>query len=724
MPAEHARPRGATLAFAHARTPRSVVAYLLAVVGFATGGHATEPPFDINAPRPVGPRSAPRQTPPPARPASPEAVAPAASTREASPGSASSPGRAVPADGRVYAVSRFIIEWRTPGEGQPSADELLDAEVTLGVLPQGYVSSRELSGAGQPLADVMGRPLPRSGVPTATFRLRDLGAGAGAQFHASAIGEVCRCVAAELNRRGFISVFVRPAEDQISMQTGDDLRQGATGDLRLVVWTGRVSEVRTVASGERLDKDIEAGTTPAVNNPDRVHERIRVQSPVAANDLVRRDLVDDHLARLNRHPGRRVEAAVAPGAKPDEVTLDYLVAENKPWTAYAELSNTGTKQTSEWRERFGFVHNQLTRRDDILRLDYVTAGFDRSHAVNVDYSFPVLSDRVRARGFGSWSQYDASDVGFAGETFSGENASAGADVVTTIWQRRDFFLDLVTGLKWQSIDVENTALAQEGSDSFLTPYVGLASERVRDDSILYAAATVSWNADDLDKVEKESLGRPGVDQSFTVLRMQAGHSFYLEPLFNNLGWFSGADAKGFTSLAHELSLSGRGQFSFDNRLIPTEEEVAGGFFSVRGYPESLAAGDNVFIGSLEYRFHLPNALSPGRPGTMGDTAMPTWVGRDFRWTPQHEFGRADWDLVFKGFFDIASVNQSEKLAGELPDTLIGAGVGVDLLFRRNVSARIDWGMALKDAGPEQLGSSEREVSSGSSRLHFLLTVSY
>ena len=109
---------------------------------------------------------------------------------------------------------------------------------------------------------------------------------------------------------------------------------------------------------------------------------------------------------------------------------------------------------------------------------------------------------------------------------------------------------------------------------------------------------------------------------------------------------------------------------------------------------------------------------------MGDTAMPTWVGRDFRWTPQHEFGRADWDLVLKGFFDIASVNQSEKLAGELPDTLIGAGVGVDLLFRRNVSARIDWGMALKDAGPEQLGSSEREVSSGSSRLHFLLTVSY
>jgi hemolysin activation/secretion protein len=697
---------------------------MVALAGLVSGAGASEPPFDINAPRPAGPRSAPRQVAPPPRPTAADAIAPAAERREAAPGSEWAPGRAVPADGRAYAVSRFVIEWRTPGEGQPSADELLDASVTLGVLPQGYVSSRALSGAGQPLTDAMGRPLARSGVPTETFRLRDLGAGAGSQFHASAIGEVCRSIAAELNRRGFISVFARPAEDQISPETGDDLRQGATGDLRLVVWTGRVSEVRTVASGERLSKAIEAGATPAVNTPDRVHERIRVQSPVAVNDLVRRDLIDDHLARLNRHPGRRVEAAVAPGAAPDEVALDYLVAENKPWTAYAELSNTGTKQTSEWRERFGFVHNQLTRRDDILRLDYVTAGFDRSHAVTVDYSFPILSDRVRARGFGAWSQYDASDVGFAGETFSGENAMAGADVVATAWQRRDFFLDLVAGFKWQSIDVENSLLAQEGSDSFLTPHAGVAAERASDDSMLHAAATVSWNIDELDAAEKDSLGRPGVDQSFTVLRMQAGHSFYLEPLLNDLGWFGGPDGKGFTSLAHELSLSGRGQFSFGNRLIPTEEEVAGGFFSVRGYPESLAAGDNVFIGSLEYRFHLPNALSPGRPGAMGDTAMPAWVGRDFRWTPQHEFGRADWDLVLKGFFDIASVNQSEKLAGELPDTLIGAGVGVDLLFRRNVSARLDWGMALKDAGPEQLGSSEREVSSGSSRLHFLLTVSY
>ncbi|MEI7658455.1 MAG: ShlB/FhaC/HecB family hemolysin secretion/activation protein [Phycisphaerae bacterium] len=705
------------------RGPLARAASLLVVLaGMAAPLHAAEPPFDINAPRPVGPRSSPRQAPPP-RPSSPEAAT-GADRRESPSGSASAPGRTVPADGRVYAVSRVIIEWRTPGEGQPSADELLDTQVTLGVLPQGYVSSRELSPAGQPLTDVMGRPLARSGVPTETFRLRDLGVGVGAQLHASAIGEVCRGVALELNRRGFISVFVRPAEDQISMKSGEDLRQGATGDLRLVVWTGRVSEVRTVASGERLSKEIEAGTTPAVNTPDRVHERIRAQSPVAANDLVRRDLIDDHLARLNRHPGRRVEAAVAPGAGPDEVTLDYLVAENKPWTAYAELSNTGTKSTSEWRERFGFVHNQLTRRDDVLRLDYVTAGFDRSHAVNVDYSFPVLSDRVRARGFGSWSQYDASDVGFAGETFRGENAAAGADIVATVWQRRDFFLDVVAGLKWQSIDVENSVLAQKGSDNFMTPSVGLAAERVRDASALHAAATVSWNVDDLDKTEKDALGRPGVDQSFTVLRMEAGHSFYLEPVLNDLGWFNGPDGKGFTSLAHELSLSGRGQFSFDNRLIPTEEEVAGGFFSVRGYPESLAAGDNVFIGSLEYRFHLPNALSPGRPGTMGDAAMPAWVGRDFRWTPQHDFGRADWDLVLKGFFDIASVNQSEKLAGELPDTLISAGAGVDLLFRRNVSARIDWGLALKDAGPEQLGSSEREVSAGSSRLHFLLTVSY
>ena len=41
----------------------------------------------------------------------------------------------------------------------------------------------------------------------------------------------------------------------------------------------------------------------------------------------------------------------------------------------------------------------------------------------------------------------------------------------------------------------------------------------------------------------------------------------------------------------EVALSVRGQYSFDDRLIPQNEDVAGGLYSVRGYEESETAGD-------------------------------------------------------------------------------------------------------------------------------------
>ena len=82
--------------------------------------------------------------------------------------------------------------------------------------------------------------------------------------------------------------------------------------------------------------------------------------------------------------------------QPGEVNLDNLVSEVRPWYAYAQVSNTGTKQTDPWRERFGFVHNQLTGNDDVLSIDYLTAGFEQSHAIVGSYELPVFNiDRLR-----------------------------------------------------------------------------------------------------------------------------------------------------------------------------------------------------------------------------------------------------------------------------------------------------------------------------------------
>src|SRR5690606_1901477 len=99
-----------------------------------------------------------------------------------------------------------------------------------------------------------------------------------------------------------------------------------------------------------------------------------------------------------------VDVAVGAGEVPGSFALDYLVSDTKPWLAYFQISNTGTEQTSDWRQRLGFVHHQLTGNDDILRLDYATAGFEDSHAFMASYERPFDgNERVRWQINGGYS---------------------------------------------------------------------------------------------------------------------------------------------------------------------------------------------------------------------------------------------------------------------------------------------------------------------------------
>ena len=101
---------------------------------------------------------------------------------------------------------------------------------------------------------------------------------------------------------------------------------------------------------------------------------------------------------------------------------------------------------------------------------------------------------------------------------------------------------------------------------------------------------------------------------------------------------------GRSTLAHELYFSFRGQWALGYRLIPQFEQAAGGFYSVRGYPEAVTAGDTVFLATAEYRFHLARAL--------GVAPNPTKIkvfGDPFRVLPEQPYQRPDWDCILRGF---------------------------------------------------------------------------
>ncbi len=596
----------------------------------------------------------------------------------------------VEADGDRRLISRFDVEFVRDNPDLPDPERVLEATITLTPTPTGFVS-------------------PRPEAPTITLTLADLAQREQTYFYDSALAAVAPAIVSQLQRLGLIGIYAEPDPAQLRVVSGQIIDTRAPGDttLRYLITTGIVTEVRTVAQGDRIDPN------QAVDNP--IHRRIIERSPIrpadqateTSTDLLIGERIDDHVFFLNRHPGRRVDVAVAAtGEQPGAVSLDYLVTENRPWLLFAQVSNTGTSETSDWRQRFGFIHNQLTNADDIFSVEYLTANFDDVHAVVTSYERPIGSPRLRARVYGSWYEYTASDVGQARADFSGRGYSFGAEAIGNVAQYSDLFVDAFAGLRYDHIRVENDIADITGREAFVIGYLGLRLEQNRDASRTFISGQLEYSLNGVEGDSVNDLGRLDADERWVTLQGSASHSFYLEPLFDP------QLAEG-TSLAHEIAISARGQYAFDQRLVPNYQQVAGGLYSVRGYPESVVAGDSSLVASLEYRWHIPRGLDPN-PNTS------EFFGAPFRFVPQFQYGPTDWDLIFRTFVDIGRVWQSDAIRGlETDETLVGAGFGGELAFSRHFSARVDLGWALEEIRD---ASGRQEVDQGDFEVHLVLTV--
>lgn len=604
--------------------------------------------------------------------------------------------RATEDDGQPRAITQILIEYLRESAAHPAPAEVLEATVDLTPVVDGYIAAR----AGDRVVRVRLADLPTlTADPSGgTIRLYD-----------SALASLAPAIVARLQHLGLVGVYAEPDPDQIRVENGEivDARGPGITSLTFQITTGRVTEVRTVGLGERLPPD------QTLNNP--VHDRIRQASPVApatdadaSRDLLRSDRIDEYAMRLNRHPGRRVDVAVSVGGEEfGAVTLDYLITENRPWLLFFQLANNGTDSTDEWRERFGFIHNQLTNHDDIFSIEYLTANFDDVHSVVASYERPLGPDRLRARAFGSWYQYTAGDVGQPDADFDGDGWSVGAEAIWNFFQSRELFLDAVGGVRWEGLSVDNALADLSGQEALLLGYAGLRLERVRASTQTFAALTIEGSLDGVDGDEVDTLGRTDADDEWATLSGSLTHSFYLEPLID-------PGAEEATSLAHEIALAARFQSSLDHRLIPNYQQVLGGLYTVRGYPESIVAGDDMWLLSAEYRWRIPRSLIP-------NPAPGSFMGRPFRYRPQYAYGPTDWDLILKAFVDVGRTQNTDPLAFEGSQTLAGAGVGVELAWTRRLNLRVDLGWALEEIESDSGGP---EVDSGDFEAHFVLTVVY
>lgn len=570
---------------------------------------------------------------------------------------------------------------------------------------------REVAGA-PPLADILAGTVelaevngawtpPYEGLPTQQVALRDIGTIGPQYLHDSTLSIISRAVADRIKQLGIIGVYAEPDTTQFRLsETGIiDARAATDTSLRIGIALGFVQNIRTIAQGERIDPQ------SAENNP--IHAWIHTHSPLSTTHphAIDRIALDDYLFRINRHPSRQVDAAAAPtGDDSGATNIDFLVAEARPWTAFVQATRDGRRDDDEWRYLFGFTHNQLTNHDDILAFTYRTS-LDNVNTLQASYDRPIDdARRLRAKVQGSYYAYTSADVGQSGATFEGDGWNTSAELTFNFYQNADLFIDAIAGARVDKIRVDNQFADVTADETITVAYIGARLEQYRAASATSASIMLEFSIDGLDGESVDTLGRFNADENWATIKLDASHSFSLDSLFDR-------SISQFTLPTHELALTSKAQLSLGSRLAPNYQDVIGGLYTVRGYPESIVAGDNSFAASIEYRLHLPRSFAPREePGSL--------FGNPFRWRPQYPAGPIDWDLIFRSFLDVGYVSQVDRESFERDNTLIGAGVGLEFVLVRHAVMRLDYGWALSEV---EDGAGNAIVDVGDNQWHFVAT---
>ena len=608
------------------------------------------------------------------------------------------------ADGPAYTVSRFILEYKYPRKILPAIAKLMDKPLRLAECKEGYVAAGRV---------VAGKNTVRPEYPTITVTLAQINAEHQShRFYLSALESIEQQLVQYVNKAGVIGVFVQISGKDFRGQR--DIRGRGDTTVHLTIHEAIVQEVRTISSGQGFGgkRTIDDKRTHFIRADSPIQSTAKPTTNAAANDILEHRWLNDYVLRLNQQPGRQVSIALSPGSEPDSVILDYLVHEAKPWLAYAQISNTGTPQTSSLVEQFGLIDDQLTGNDDILNVNYDTASFTKAQDVNVSYQFPIFGiDRLQGRIFGGYQQYNASNVGLGNLNFNGRTAFGGGELILNLAQFRNLFVYGVLGAQYQQVSVDNVSFQQNGSADFILPYISLRANRTGNTSHQTGSVTILGQYTSASQQSLNNLGRLNTNPTWAILQATGEDSFYLEPLLFHKNF-----AEGRSTLANQILLRFSGQYAFGQRLIPQEESVIGGLYSVRGYPQSIVAGDSGIYGTIQYNLHIPR-LFP-----VNSDPKTKIFGHIFRVAPQTPYGRPDWDLVLSAFVDGGEVAQSQKQSYESGATLISTGIGAKVTISKNISALVDWGVALNPVSAAATG--QGGVTAGSSEVNFVFSVSY
>ena len=614
-------------------------------------------------------------------------------------------------------------------------------------------------------------PKPIQGDGTAV-KLKVSDFGEPREISAMALLDVYDGIVKKLTDRGLIGVYILA---DVNPRKPADNRAPGVKDVKVTVNISEVAKIRTIARKipfklKALPKlnDDDAPDGEAVKDPK--HLWIKAKSPLKVGGLLEKPRLQDYLSRLNRFPGRRVDAAINATGDTGKVILDYLIREQKNFVIYAQETNNGTTSTGEWRSRLGLELRQLLNKDDILRMEYTTTDFQRFNSGILTYQMALVKpDLLKMKVYGLYGQFSAQDVGFSGANFTGDSLTAGAMITWTPKYWHGFPLDLSIGAEFMRVTVNNSATDGKSAVNFILPYLAVGTEKTTEKFSLATNFQVKGSFNNKDQDQLNGLGRFDTDGAFWFLNGDIAASIFLEPLLLGKKWGDlGKDGTKWKRgiLANELAVIAHAQYALGNRrLIPQLALIAGGYNTVRGYPESFTSGDTGYVTSFEYRLHIPRLFKPAdiskiqkerkeaakqvaaekagkvaktsgapKPGTnpaalsqkdprVEAPNSPGGSAPTFRLRPGAVGTGADYDLIARGFFDYGQTfNNRIQDAVETNRTLASVGGGLELQIFKPIymTIRADYGYVLQAQRDLLL----TPVEAGDHRIHISATIAW
>lgn len=367
-------------------------------------------------------------------------------------------------------------------------------------------------------------------------------------------------------------------------------------------------------------------------------------------DAIDLETLQRDVAWLNRHPFRQVTPMAQPGSTPGTTSIVLRAADRVPVRPFVGYDNTGTRVTRtprvvaglSWGNVFGLGH-MVTYQ---VRAD---PQFNRStsHALNYQVHLPW---RHLLTVYGAYARIDpslAAPFDQRGRTW--QTGLQYSIVLPTGGRRVDQRLGFALDFKASDNTLEFSDTPVVDNETHVAQ-IGMSYDIAFRDGRGQTAFSVSLYHSPGGLTDRNS------DEAFRIARARAGATY-------TYGRLSVAR---LTRLASRLEWTGTADVQLANRnLLGSEQLVAGGAASVRGFDEGYAYGDNGVLARNTF-------------------SIPVWFGRTDR-------------LAVDLFHDVARVWSHDRLDGEPAARVIqGAGAGLRYDIGSRATLRAAYGFRLTE----------------------------